>query len=163
MSGFDQTTGRSPEETHLSASGPTSAPSGFLCNRSVVFASSATLPLLTQCLVCCIHRLNPQSISCHSVLVPFECPLSPLMNWYSAPITDISDLEIRSSTIKLTSGNQVQGNWLPRAVSFLRFYFLHQLYRQALPATKSSRRKKSKNLSRMAFVRSIICCSSNLG
>jgi len=46
-------------ENHLSASAPTLALSGFPCSRSVVFASSATLLLLTQYLVCCIHRLNP--------------------------------------------------------------------------------------------------------
>jgi hypothetical protein len=61
MSGFDQTVGRSAGETHASASDPTSAPSGFPCNRSGVFASSATLLLLAQSLVCCIDRLNPQS------------------------------------------------------------------------------------------------------
>src|SRR5450756_888771 len=38
--GFDQTTVRSAGENHLSASGPTSALSGFPCNRSVVFALS---------------------------------------------------------------------------------------------------------------------------
>lgn len=32
----------------------------FPCNRSGVFASSATLLLLAQSLVCCIHWLNPQ-------------------------------------------------------------------------------------------------------
>src|SRR5664279_5186652 len=58
-SGFDQTTARSVAGTRLSASDPTSALSGFPCNRSVVSASSATLLLLTQFLVCCIHRLNP--------------------------------------------------------------------------------------------------------
>src|SRR5712691_1366703 len=63
MSGFDQTTGRSAGEIHLSASVPTSALSGFPCNKFVVFASSATLLLLTQCLVCCIHRLNPQPVA----------------------------------------------------------------------------------------------------
>src|SRR5450756_2940440 len=60
MSGFDQTTVRSAGENHLSASGSTLELSGFPCNRSVVFASSATLLLLTQILVCCIDRLNPQ-------------------------------------------------------------------------------------------------------
>src|ERR1019366_5810191 len=58
--GFDQTTVRSAGENHLSASGPTLELFGFPCNRSVVFASSATLLLLTQILVCCIDRLNPQ-------------------------------------------------------------------------------------------------------
>src|ERR1035437_155583 len=58
--GFDQTTGRSAGENHLSASVPTLELFGFPCNRSVVFASSATLLLLTQILVCCIDRLNPQ-------------------------------------------------------------------------------------------------------
>ena len=37
----------------------TSALSDFPSNRFVVFASSATLLLLTQFLVCCIDRLNP--------------------------------------------------------------------------------------------------------
>jgi hypothetical protein len=60
MSGFDQTVGQSAGENLLSASGPTSALSDFPCNKSVVFASSATLLLLMQFLVCCIHRLNPQ-------------------------------------------------------------------------------------------------------
>lgn len=40
----------------------TLALSEFSCNRSVVFVSSATLLLLlTQILVCCIDRLNPQA------------------------------------------------------------------------------------------------------
>src|SRR5450759_424582 len=60
MSGFDQTTGQSAGGTHLSAIGPTSELSGFPYNKSVVFASSATLLLLTQILVCCVDRLNPQ-------------------------------------------------------------------------------------------------------
>src|SRR3954463_8415566 len=60
---LDQTTGQSGEATHLGASAPTSRPSGFPYSRSVVFASSATLPLLTQRLLCCIHRLNPQSLA----------------------------------------------------------------------------------------------------
>src|SRR5450759_753887 len=59
-SGFDQTTVRSAGENHLSASGSTLELSGFPCNRSVVFVSSATLLLLKQILVCCIDRLNPQ-------------------------------------------------------------------------------------------------------
>ncbi|MHB1233658.1 MAG: hypothetical protein ACYCZQ_13910, partial [Burkholderiales bacterium] len=42
------------------ANAPTSAPSDFPCNKSLVFASSATLLLLMQFLVCCIHRLNPR-------------------------------------------------------------------------------------------------------
>src|SRR5258705_9635025 len=66
MSGFDQTTGRSAEVTPLSANAPTSRLSGFPCNRSSVFASLATLLPLTQCLVCCIHRLNPPT-HCGSV------------------------------------------------------------------------------------------------
>src|SRR5450759_655649 len=66
MSGFDQTTARYAGGTHPSASAPTSTPSGFPCNKSLVFASSATLHLLTQSLVCCIHRLNPHSDSCLS-------------------------------------------------------------------------------------------------
>src|SRR4051812_15003519 len=57
---LDQTTGQSGEATHLGASAPTSTPSGSPYSRSVVFASSATLPLLTQRLLCCIDRLNPQ-------------------------------------------------------------------------------------------------------
>src|ERR1700737_948981 len=67
MSGFDQTTGRSAEGTPLSASAPTSRLSGFPCNRSSVFASSATLLLLTQSLVCCIDQLNSPLLSRHSV------------------------------------------------------------------------------------------------
>src|ERR1035437_5741125 len=62
-SGFDQITVRSGGANNLSASAPTSDLSAFPCNRSVVFASSATLLLLTQCLVCCIHRLNPHRIA----------------------------------------------------------------------------------------------------
>src|SRR3990172_3750906 len=61
MSGFDQTTARYAGGTHLSASAPSSTLSGLPCNRSLVFASSATLLLLKQSLVCCIHRLNPQA------------------------------------------------------------------------------------------------------
>src|ERR1035437_54281 len=61
MSGFDQTTVRSAGANHPFASGPTLALSGFPCNRSSVFASFATLLLLTQSLVCCTHRLNPQA------------------------------------------------------------------------------------------------------
>src|SRR3954470_3980105 len=60
---LDQTTGLSGEATHPGASAPTSTPSGFPYSKSVVFASSATLPLLTQRLLCCIDRLNPQSIA----------------------------------------------------------------------------------------------------
>src|ERR1700730_16185377 len=66
MSGFDQTTGRSAEGTPLSASAPTSRLSDFPCNRSSVFASSATLLLLTQSLVCCIDPLNPPTYSSRS-------------------------------------------------------------------------------------------------
>src|ERR1700731_2004254 len=66
MSGFDQTTGRSAEGTPLSASAPTSRLSDFPCNKSSVFASSATLLLLTQSLVCCIDPLNPPRLSGHS-------------------------------------------------------------------------------------------------
>src|SRR4051812_38709712 len=60
---LDQTTGQSGEATHLGASAPTSTPSGSPYSRSVVFASSATLPLLTQRLLCCIDRLNLHPIS----------------------------------------------------------------------------------------------------
>src|SRR6185369_12471537 len=79
-SGFDQTTGRSAGDIHLSASVPTSALSGVPCNKSVVFASSATLLLLTQCLVCCIHRLNPQPIPAARCYVCFSPPsvIAPL-------------------------------------------------------------------------------------
>src|SRR5450755_1065560 len=59
--GFDQTTLRSAEEIRPSASDPTSQLSDFPCNKSGAFASSATLLLLTQLQVCCIHQLNPQS------------------------------------------------------------------------------------------------------
>src|SRR3954466_2318467 len=58
---LDQTTGQSGEATHPGASAPTSTPSGFPYSKSVVFASSATLPLLTQRLLCCIDKLNLQS------------------------------------------------------------------------------------------------------
>src|SRR5450755_2785779 len=58
--GFDQTTLRSAEEIRPSASDPTSQLSDFPCNKSGAFASSATLLLLTQLQVCCIHQLNPQ-------------------------------------------------------------------------------------------------------
>src|SRR5438093_10124460 len=62
-SGFDQTARQSAAENRLSASAPTRAPSGFPCNRSVAVASSATLLLLTQFLVCCFHRLNPRRVA----------------------------------------------------------------------------------------------------
>src|ERR1700738_1363089 len=68
MSGFDQTTGRSAEGTPLSASAPTSRLSDFPCNRSSVFASSATLLLLTQSLACCIDPLNPPTPSGHVIV-----------------------------------------------------------------------------------------------
>lgn len=42
---------------HLLSSDPTSAPSGFRCNRSEIFVSSATLPLLTQGSACCVREL----------------------------------------------------------------------------------------------------------
>src|ERR1700732_5232099 len=70
MSGSDQTTGRSAEGTPLSASAPTSRLSDFPCNRSPVSASSATLLLLTQSLVCCIDQLNSPSFSGRSVESP---------------------------------------------------------------------------------------------
>src|SRR3954469_14532268 len=60
---LDQTTGLSGEATHPGASAPTSTPSGFPYSKSVVFASSATLPLLTQKSLCCIDRLNPQPVA----------------------------------------------------------------------------------------------------
>src|SRR5665647_3173020 len=44
----------------LSSIAPTLKLSGSACNKSVVFASFATLLLLTQFLVCCIDRLNPR-------------------------------------------------------------------------------------------------------
>src|SRR3954465_12796530 len=59
---LDQTTRQSGEATHPGASAPTSTPSGFPYSRSVVFSSFATLPLLTQRLLCCIDRLNLQPI-----------------------------------------------------------------------------------------------------
>jgi hypothetical protein len=46
---------------HPSANVPTSALSASRCNQSGVAVSSATLPLLAQSSVCCIHRLNPPS------------------------------------------------------------------------------------------------------
>jgi hypothetical protein len=63
LSDGDQITARSAGGSPLSSSSPTSRPSGFRCNRSEVFASSSTLLLLTQYLVCCIDRLNPQPFS----------------------------------------------------------------------------------------------------
>src|SRR5450759_3081486 len=51
----------SVEGIHLSSSVPTLKLSGYACNKSWVFASSATLLLLTQFLVCCIDRLNPRA------------------------------------------------------------------------------------------------------
>src|ERR1039457_2981675 len=62
-SGFDRTTGRSAEENRLSASVPTLTPFDFQYNKSGFSVSSATLLLLTQILVCCIDRLNPQHIA----------------------------------------------------------------------------------------------------
>src|SRR6266568_1624763 len=62
-SGSDQTAGQSAEENHPSASAPTSAPSGFPCNKSVADTSSATLLLLAQFPVCCVHRLNPSAFA----------------------------------------------------------------------------------------------------
>src|SRR5664279_3676436 len=59
-SDFDQTTVRSPAANHPFANGPTSALSGFPCNRSSVFASFADPRRPPQSLVCCIHQLNPQ-------------------------------------------------------------------------------------------------------
>src|SRR5450631_1775110 len=59
-SGFDRTTGRSAEENRLSASVSTLTPFDFQYNKSGFSVSSATLLLLTQILVCCIDRLNPQ-------------------------------------------------------------------------------------------------------
>src|SRR3984893_8885584 len=76
LSGFDQTTGRSAEGTPLSASAPTSRLSDFPCNRSSVFASSATLLLLTQSLVCCIDQLNSRTHSGRS-LPPKPATRSP--------------------------------------------------------------------------------------
>src|SRR3954470_13282892 len=69
---LDQTTGLFGEATHPGASAPTSTPSGFPYSKSVVFASSATLPLLTQKSLCCIDRLNPQPIAdvVHGCLLP---------------------------------------------------------------------------------------------
>src|SRR3990172_3423340 len=78
--GFDQTTVRSAGENHLSASAPTLALSGFPCNRSVVFVSSATLLLLlTQILVCCIDRLNPQPLAATRAEFPFDA--APLIRY----------------------------------------------------------------------------------
>ena len=55
MSGFDQTTGRSDEGNPLATSAPTSRPSASPCNRSSVFASSATL-LLPNAVSSVLHR-----------------------------------------------------------------------------------------------------------
>ena len=73
---FDQIAVLSAGESRLSASDPTSVLSGFLCNRSVVSVSFATLLLLTQFLVCCIHRLNPRSVPVtqESETTKAQCP-----------------------------------------------------------------------------------------
>src|SRR5437899_8736526 len=55
---FGQTPEQSVGGIRLSSNVPTSLPSEFQSNKSWVFASSATLLLLTQRLVCCIDRLN---------------------------------------------------------------------------------------------------------
>jgi len=92
MSGFDQTAGQSAGENHLYASAPTSMLSGFRCSRSGVFASLATLLLLAQFLVCCIHRLNSPG---HSRLVCSErlrrlWPRSRRpRRFYDRPLTDL--------------------------------------------------------------------------
>jgi len=61
-SSFDQTAGQSAGENLAVLPALPHEPSGFPCSRSVAVASSATLLLLTQCLVCCVHRLNPSEI-----------------------------------------------------------------------------------------------------
>src|SRR5450759_5269920 len=78
-SGFDRTTGRSAEENRLSASVPTLTPFDFQYNKSGFSVSSATLLLLTQILVCCIDRLNPQHIpAIHQV--PYWCTKYKIKN-----------------------------------------------------------------------------------
>lgn len=54
----DSSCAKSAGANHLPSRDPTSEPSGFLCSRSAVFASSATI-LLTQYLKYCAHRLDP--------------------------------------------------------------------------------------------------------
>src|SRR3982074_2398637 len=60
MSDFGRTTEQSVGGIRLSSSDPTSVPSEPQCNKSSVFASSATLLLLTQRLLCCIDQLKPR-------------------------------------------------------------------------------------------------------
>mgnify|MGYP001007180893 FL=1 len=74
MSGFDQIAGRFVEGSHPYASVPTLAPSAYPCNRSGASASFATLLLLSQLIVCCIHRLNLQPIP--AIQVSQEPPVS---------------------------------------------------------------------------------------
>src|SRR5450756_944573 len=74
-SGFDRITGRSAEENRLSASVPTLTPFDFQYNKSGFSVSSATLLLLTQILVCCIDRLNPQALpDCGGLLKRVSAP-----------------------------------------------------------------------------------------
>ncbi len=61
--GACQTDRQSYVESRLVASDPTSSFSVLRCNRSSVFASSATLLLPAWRLVCCVDRLNPQPIA----------------------------------------------------------------------------------------------------
>ena len=74
MSGFDRIARLFFGGNHPCASVPTSALSGYPCNRSGVSASLATLLLHTQLLVCCIHRLNLQPIP--AIQVSQEPPVS---------------------------------------------------------------------------------------
>ena len=62
MSGLVQIVGRYAGESQLSVSDPTSVFSGFRCNRSEVYASSATSFMRTQNLLVLRRRLNPQPI-----------------------------------------------------------------------------------------------------
>src|SRR3970282_2389291 len=55
-----QTAGQSRVEIRPGASAPTSKPSGNPYRKSAIDTSFATLLLLTQNLLCCIDRLNPQ-------------------------------------------------------------------------------------------------------
>src|SRR5689334_19492951 len=97
---IDRTTGLSVAGCRLLSSAPTSGPSGCPCSRSAFDTSSATLLLLTQFLVCCIDRLNPQGDADVAVAVaqagprlcdqePLEWQLSNKPNWNFGPECDV--------------------------------------------------------------------------
>jgi hypothetical protein len=83
MNGFDQTTVRSAGETRLYASVPSLMPFDFQYNKSGFSVSSATLLLLTQILVCCIDRLNPQSHTGHSLVLFNHKFRIPIIFWFA--------------------------------------------------------------------------------